>query len=552
MSAQNPSSPKTGRKPWVVLLVLCLWLATVGNIPLWQASIEKAGGFSFWMLGWAALIMAFCAVLLLLLAWPRVLRVWASVLLVAAAMGSYFMWQYTVVLDPTMLANAVGTDVREVRDLLSWRMLASLLLIAGLPMFWLWRQPIAWHGALGQLWRNVLSLLLAVLLAVGLLLLIYSSFSSFMRTHTELRYMINPLNSVYSLAYVAVDTLPKTQKPLQVVGEDARLGASHAQARRPLLLVLVVGETARAANFGLAGYARNTTPGLQRWREQEGLVYFSQVQSCGTNTAVSVPCMFSPLTRKDGGDDTPEHENLLDVLQRAGLAVLWIDNQSGCKGVCSRVEKADTRALTVPGLCADGECVDEVMLHELDARIAALPAERRARGVVLVMHQMGSHGPAYYKRTRGEHKVFLPECRQNTLSECEPQQLVNAYDNTIAATDRFLTRTLEWLKQRSDRGQADTGLLYASDHGESLGEGRIYLHGLPYAVAPKEQTHVPMLTWLSKPLQDRLALNMACLRDKSGEPYSHDHWFHTVLGLADVQTQAHEAALDIVQSCKKH
>ncbi len=354
---------------------------------------------------------------------------------------------------------------------------------------------------------------------------------------------------MYAASRLAVDQLPRQVQALKPVGEDAQLGASYAAQARPPLLMLVVGETARAQNFGLNGYTRNTTPALARWQADEGLVNFSQVQSCGTNTKVSVPCLFSPLTRTQGGDKTPEHENLLDVLQRAGLAVLWIDNQAGCKGVCARVPNASTLDLKLPGLCDSGECLDPAMLVGLDERIAALDPVRRARGVVLVMHQMGSHGPAYFKRSAPDRKPFLPECTSNTLSDCPPEQLVNAYDNSIATTDHFLDLSLQWLKAKEKAGAFQTGLIYLSDHGESLGENGLYLHGVPYALAPQQQTHVPMVAWLSPSLQQRSGVGGACLRAQADKPISHDHLFHSVLGLMDVQTQAHELSLDILAPC---
>jgi len=260
--------------------------------------------------------------------------------------------------------------------------------------------------------------------------------------------------------------------------------------------------------------------------------------------------MFSPQGRRHY-DETAirSQESLLHVLARAGVSVAWRDNQSGCKGVCDRVPHASTRELNLPGVCADGECFDEALLQGLDERIAALDPQRRARGVVLVMHQMGSHGPAYSRREPANHKPFQPECTSNTLSECAADQLVNAYDNSIAYTDHFLDQTLQWLQTQADQGRYDTGLLYVSDHGESLGENNLYLHGLPYALAPDQQTRVPMVTWLSAGLQQRSGVSADCLRQQAARPLSHDHVFHSVLGLMDVQTAVHQPALDLYRPC---
>jgi lipid A ethanolaminephosphotransferase len=539
-------------RPAVAVWALALWLACVGNLPLWQR-IDALGGAPAHRIaliaGLGLLVLGAIAALLSLLAWPRVFRPAASALLLMAAFNTHFMWQYGAVIDPTMLANVVHTDVREVRDLLSWSLPGTVLLVAGLPLLVIWRWPVAKRRWLPQTVRNALGALSGLVLVVLAALLSYQGLASLMRNHKDLRFMINPLNTVYAGTRLAVDQLPRQVRPLQPVGEDAALGASYAQQARPPLLVLVIGETARAQNFGLNGYERNTTPALARWQAQGDLVNFKQVLSCGTNTQVSVPCLFSPLTRAQGGDKTPEQENLLDVLQRAGLAVLWIDNQAGCKGVCDRVPNARAGDHAVPGLCDGGECLDAALLDGLDQRIAALDPARRARGVVLVMHQMGSHGPAYAHRAPDDRKPFLPECRSATLSDCPHEQLVNAYDNSIAYTDHFLDLTLQWLQARAARGSEDTGLIYVSDHGESLGENGLYLHGVPHAFAPEQQTHVPMVGWFSPGLRQRTGLSMGCLRQHAADPVSHDHFFHSVLGLMDVQTRAYQPELDALMPC---
>ena len=542
----------TERRPVHAVWLIALWLAGPGNLPLWHRIFGLEGTLVrrlVLLAGLGLIVVAATAALLSLLAWPRIFRPAATLLVLVAAFNTHFMWQYGVVMDPTMLANVAHTDIREVRDLVSLHLVGTVLLVAGPPLWWLWHRPVVSRAWWAQTGRNLIGVVVGLLVVVGAGLASYQGLASLMRNHKDVRYMINPLNSVYAATRVAADQLPQQVRTLQPTGEDARLGASYANQVRPPLLMLVVGETARAQNWGLNAYPRETTPALRRWQEQNGLVNFPQVRSCGTNTQVSLPCIFSPLSREDGGDRTPTQENLLDVLQRAGLAVLWLDNQSGCKGICDRVSHASTSELNLPGLCEGGECFDEALLIGLDERIAALDPVRRARGVVLVLHQMGSHGPAYSKRTPVARKPFLPECTSNTLSACAPEQLVNAYDNTIAYTDHFLDQSLQWLQRQSTEGRFDTGMIYVSDHGESLGENGLYLHGVPYAFAPEQQTHMPMVGWLSPALQQRSGVSTDCLRQQAAAQLSHDNLFHTVLGLMDVSTQARDNALNVVAPC---
>ena len=546
--------PRSNRAPWhptALLLILALWLATVGNLPLWKALWrlpETHGLQAVLTLGSLVLVVLAATVLLLgLFIWPRWLKPAGIALLLITASSSYFMSSYGIVIDPSMLTNVVQTDMGEALDLLSWPLVVTLALGAVLPGIWWWRQPVRTVGT-GRLMAQQLGTgLLGLMVAVAMLWISFQDVASLMRNHKTLRYMINPFNSVYAVARVSVGRAAQAQQVLQPTGMDAHLTAPGNSVDTSPLIVLVVGETARAANFGLGGYTRDTTPLLKQLQSEGDLVYFSNVSSCGTNTQTSVPCMFSPQGREtfDGGDT--HQENLLDVLQRAGLAVLWLDNQSGCKGVCDRVPHADTRNLNLPDICPDGECFDEAMLRALPDELARLDPERRARGTVVVMHQMGSHGPAYYKRSPPAMKLFQPECTSNALQECPPEQLQNAYDNSLRNTDHLLAETVRWLQTL----QRPTALVYVSDHGESLGEKGLYLHGMPYRMAPTEQTHVPMLAWASKALQQTQGLRLECLKGQAEQPWSHDNLFHTILGLARVGTTALDGKLDMLAPCTR-
>ena len=555
------AAPAASRKPLnatTLALLAALWIASVCNWPLWRAllalpEMHTPRGALF-IVSFGLMIAALTTALLSLLAWRHTIKPAIAVFVLSAALGAHFMGSYGVVIDPTMMVNVLHTDARETRDLLGPRMLASVAFLAVLPMLLLWRVRVQRVGVGRQLLRNALVMVACVVLLAALAALSFASLSSTMRNHKSLRYMINPINSFYSLARVAFEANALPQGPPVAIGKDARLLARPPGAKPPLLM-LMVGETARADHFSLNGYARPTNAETSAL----GVLSFRDVTSCGTNTAASLPCMFSHLGREGFVGRAAEHENLLDLLQHAGLAVLWLDNQSGCKGLCERVPNAFARdappgTAHAEGLCSDGECLDEALLTGLDARLAALPAEQRARGVVLVLHQMGSHGPAYFKRAPLQRKPFVPECTTNVLQQCEHQQLINAYDNSIAYTDHVLAKAIAWL---SRQGAAhDPALLYVSDHGESLGENNLYLHGLPYALAPREQKHVPMVLWVPPPSATDTANSTAtaamvtCLRGRLDAPLTHDNLFHSVMGLVGVRSAEYQAALDALQPCR--
>lgn len=523
-----------------------LWMASLGNAALWRElqalGLLNAPGGPLLALTLGGMLACLLFAVLSLLAWRPLLKPAITLLLVVSAAGAYFMWTYHAVIDSGIAASALQTDWEEVRALLDPSFALALLALAVLPALVVWRLPLARRAWPRQALRNAGAALLALLLFAALLLASFQPLASTMRNHKHLRYLLNPLNSLYALGQSALGG-HRARGSIAPVGLDAHL---LAPGGKPPLLVLVVGETGRSGNFGINGYARDTTPELR----QAGVASFRDAWSCGTHTAASVPCMFSHLGRDGFLAREQEAENLLDVLQHAGLAVLWIDNQpGGCKGVCDRVPHVNTSALPDPALCPGGQCQDGILLAGLDERLAALPAERRAHGVVLVLHQMGSHGPAYAERSPPAFKRFQPECTSAHLPDCSGEQLRNAYDNSIAYTDHVLGSAIAWLRRRADY---DGALLYVADHGESLGENNLYLHGLPYALAPDVQKHVPWITWLSPGFEQRTGLSLACLRSRADARITHDHLFHSVLGLLQVGTSAYRRDLDAYADCGAH
>jgi len=538
------------RSPRTIALWLALWLAVVGNLALWRELYRIGGGPAafFSALGAFVVVLVAIAALMLLTAWGRWMKpVWIAILL-AAGVAQHFMLTYGVVMDTAMLANTAQTDVREVSDLLGWAFLANMLLVVAVPAFLIVRVPVQRTPWWPQIWRNAVLLACALALTAAGAFAMFSTLAPLVRNHMHLRYIVNPIAGFTSAVLVGLRPLLRKKKELVPITAGTALGPSYAGAHKPPLLVIVVGETARADHFSLNGYPRDTNPELAG----AGVLSFHDVRSCGTDTRDSVPCMFSPLAKAEFEKRNAEHENLLDVLQAAGLAVLWIDNQAGCKEVCARVPSASTSdlpAAVAATLCRDGECLDDALLVGLDERIAQLPEERRRRGIVLVMHQMGSHGPAYYKRSAPAQKKFLPECTNTALGQCDHEQLINAYDNTIVATDRFLAQTIAWLKGHG--ADSAPALLYMSDHGESLGELGIFLHGLPYAFAPEAQKRVPFIAWLGAGMQAWRGVDVACLGRALDTPLSHDNLYHTVIGLLDVTTPTYGAPLDAFAACRK-
>jgi lipid A ethanolaminephosphotransferase len=533
------------------MLWLSLFWLPVANHRFVLASLEGREPLApaTWALA-AALVVALVAIHYLLLAplaWGRAAKPVLIVMLVVAALASHYVRDFGVYLDPAMLRNALRTDLHEASEVIGWRLGLSLLLLAALPGWWLWRRPLVqrpWPKALAIRGASVLLALLALVVAV---LVAFQPLASLMRNQRELRYLITPANAVYSLAAAARSERVVAAAPRQPVGRDAVLGPAFAGRARPAVVVLVVGETARAANWGLNGYLRDTTPRLAALRTAagSGLVNFADVTSCGTDTETSLPCMFATVGRRNYNERRiRSSENLLHVLASAGVGVQWRDNQSGCKGVCDGFPNTTVSALAPPGLCQGGHCLDEGLLHGLVEQLAGTQGAQ-----LVVLHQLGNHGPAYFRRVPPAFERFTPICRHDDLQRCTREEIVNAYDNALLYTDHVLARLIGQLQVRA--GMMDSAVVYVSDHGESLGEHRLFLHGMPWAIAPDVQKKVPMVMWLSPGFASARGIDRDCLAQRAARPVQHDHLMHTVLGLLDVSTQVREPQYDLVGPCTR-
>jgi lipid A ethanolaminephosphotransferase len=535
---------KPVRPEWVTLIASAFLLAGF-NLVLWQHLFEitaSDGKGLVMRVAFGAMVLAAFNIVLTLLAFRRVMKPALILMFMISAGVAYFMSQYGVLIDTGMLRNFAQTNATEVRDLLSLKLLAYIVLLGVLPSWLLWKTPVNYRRWHRELLSKALVSVASVAVIGGVALVNYQGLSSLFRNHHELRLMVVPSNYIGASFGYLREQVVSARQPFMKIGEDAQLNASwQAHDGRKSLTVLVVGESARAENFGILGYSRDTTPKLNK---EAGLIAYTDVHSCGTETAVSVPCMFSEMTRKDyDASKAKNEEGLLDVLKRAGLDVIWRDNQSGCKGTCDRVTLDDVSNLKDPVLCADSECRDEILLQGLQHFIDNLNKD-----TVLVLHQMGSHGPEYFKRYPKEFERFTPVCESNALNNCSRDSIVNGYDNTLVYTDHVLSTLIDLL--RKNQGKVDTAMLYLSDHGESLGEYNLYLHGTPYMLAPEQQKRVAMLAWFSDNYQKSFSVDTQCLQQSRDKPLSQDNLFHSMLGLLEVNSKVYDKGLDMFAGCR--
>ena len=525
-----------------LLFLTCCYITLIINLPfLLKAgyAITSLADYNvLFLLSLPLFLLSLTLIFQSLFAFRWITKPLLILVVICSSLLFYATVTYGIIFDYGMIQNTVETDSAEVFSYINIYAIFFFIVFGFLPSLYIYGVQLSYKSFFYELLSRLKLISLAVVATVIIGCFFYSNYAAVGRNNKELISYIIPYKMVDSsvkfirnqyiyppLKFKLLDTAPSIERD------------NH----RKHVTVLVLGETARAQSFSLNGYEKPTN----QFTQQQNVVSFSNVSSCGTATAVSVPCMFSRLNKADYNKRiATSQQNVVDLIHLAGADVLWISNNNGsCKGVCTRVKSQQISTDKGNSLC-DGEyCYDEALLKPLQIKLENLTSEN----TLIVLHMMGSHGPTYFKRYPENKRVFIPDCRRSDIQNCTHEQLVNTYDNTIAYTDYVLSEVVKKLGQLSDESNIESSLLYISDHGESLGESGVYLHGLPYSFAPKEQTHVPMIYW-TDPMQTDF--NLACLSQSQNISISHDNIFDTLLSIMSVRTQAYHMDNDPFKHCK--
>ncbi|MGA4440471.1 phosphoethanolamine transferase [Psychrobacter pocilloporae] len=520
-----------------LIIIVALYLVATANIGFFEQVLDvypfsKNVGF---ILSITGLLFGLMWLVLQLLCYRPIAKPILIALLITAAICGYFTDAYGTIFDSNMLINSLETDQAEAMGLFAPSMVIQVLLLGVLPAFIISKirlKRFTWQRSILQ---KTATLILSIAVIAACLLPFGDQYASFFRQHKEVRSYANPITPIYSTIKLGENYVNELGHPdtFTLHATDAKRVAptsstTNSSAAKPKLMVFVVGETARADHFGLNGYTRNTTPLLSK---QSNLYSFKDAVSCGTSTAYSVPCMFSYANRENYDIDTAKYnENVLDTLSKQGVNVVWRDNNSSSKGVADRVTFEDYKTADTNPNC-DVECRDIGMLDGFDKLVKSGSSPKETpKDTLILLHQMGNHGPAYYQRYPKEFETYKPVCMTNELSKCDTQSVINGYDNTILYTDYFLNNVIDTLKTYEQ--DYDVVMVYMSDHGESLGENNIYLHGLPYKFAPDTQKHVPAVIW--SPNSNNIDADS--LSNMSSQPVSHDFITPTLLSFFGITT----------------
>ena len=518
-----------------LIIAVALYLVATANISFFRhvLAIYPFADHIGFIVSLTGLLFGLMWLLFQLLCYRPTAKVVLIAMVIIAAICGYFTDAYGTIFDRNMLINSLETDQAEAMGLMAPSFVIRLLLLGVLPAFIISKIRLkrpTWRRAILQ---KTATLIMSIALIAVCLLPFGDQYASFFRQHKLVRSYANPIMPIYSAVKLGMDYVDDLRRPDTMIlhATDAKRIAPVSSTAKPKLMVFVVGETVRADHIGLNGYKRDTMPLLA---SQPDIYSFKNATSCGTSTAYSVPCMFSYANREDYDVDTADYnENVLDTLNKQGVKVVWRDNNSSSKGVADRVTFEDYKTNKLNPEC-DIECRDVGMLDGFDTLVKSgtgVKSDAAPQDTLILLHQMGNHGPAYYQRYPKAFEEYKPVCMTNELSKCDDQSVINGFDNAIRYTDYFLNETIKKLKPYEQ--DYDVMMVYISDHGESLGENNIYLHGLPYNIAPDAQKEIPVIIWSPK----NNGIDANSLSTMLDQPVSHDFITPSLLSFFGITTQ---------------
>lgn len=532
--------PTISRFTFVILT--SIYILALCNMTFWAKAWNYSSQDTLFLVGMAIFLLFTLNALIGSFAYKYALKPVAIIFVIVAGTSAYFADTFGTIIDRSMINNALATDQAEAGELLTASFFIHMGLYVILPVALLLWIKIKFNNFKKTYFQNVAFVSACLVVVVAIVLPNFSGYASIARNHRDLVKNLHPSQPMFALLQVASRNFIEKDMPLVSIGADAHFDVDIAEhgEKKPKLTIMVLGETARAKSFSLNGYERETNPKLKK----HDVFNFENVKSCGTATAVSVPCMFSHFGKGGfSGGEAKYTENVLDIITKAGVHTAWFNNNSGSKGQADRIHYVNLKVSADPKYCSEDGCFDEILIEEMRNYVDTLDI----KDTLIVLHQLGSHGPSYYKRVPQSFKKFFPECATAELNKCSQEEIINAYDNTILYTDYVLAKIIDYLKSKADN--YDTSMLYVSDHGESTGEYGLYLHGLPYALAPDEQVNVPFIAWMSDAIIRQEEINRECMHAMAKLPLSHDNFFHTLLELVEVDTEEYNPKLDVFYEC---
>ncbi len=506
------------RKPISLFVFSCI--VSIGtlllyNIPFFHYvadnSNESAGGRIFLLTSLVVIMLAlnFMMTCLVMFLMRIVGRILLAIFSVINATAVYFIVTYSVMIDATTIENVFNTRYSEASGFFSWGLWLFILAFGVLPALWCLLQPVV----IGKARK------LAVYCGSSLAIVLVVALANFNQTlfisqhDTELGGLLQPWSYLVNICRIASFSMDEQAEEIKL--PDGRI-ADNDKA----VVVLVIGESARKANFQLYGYKRDTNPLLSKLQDLK--VY--EATSCATYTTAGSKAILEP---KDSGD---LYELLPNYAFRTGVDVAWRTSNWGEPPI--HIDEY----LTDDELGDQYPDVDKNYDGILFAGIRQRIESGKSNKVLIIIHTSTSHGPKYADKYPKDFEVYKPVAKNVEEGEKNVGLLVNAYDNTIRYTDFLLDNLITTLRAMTDWKSA---MIFISDHGESLGENKMFMHGLPMKLAPKEQYEIPFLVWTSDNFRDYKT------KDELPAVLEQHYIFHSVLNLLSIESPAYNKEFDI-------
>ncbi|WP_316633361.1 phosphoethanolamine--lipid A transferase EptA [uncultured Flavobacterium sp.] len=417
----------------------------------------------------------------------------------------YFINTYSVIVDESMIGNVLNTNYEESSSFFSFKLILYVVFLGIIPSIYIIKAKI-----INTTLKKFLTLSSLTLLFIAVL--VFANASNWLwidKNSKQLGGLAMPWSYSVNLSLFYVHKYKKNEK-------EILLPNATIKDNQKSVVVLVIGESARSQNFSLYGYGKNTNPLLSKI---SNLFHFNAT-SCATYTTAGVKC----ILEHTNSDDL--YEILPNYLYRNNVEVIWRTSNWGEPPV--HIEKYQNRDVLKKD-CKGEDCnYDEVLLTGLKEQILASKKNK----ILIVLHTSTSHGPTYSKKYPPRFEVFKPVCNSVELGKCSQNELLNAYDNTIVYTDYILSNVIDDLKQLKEYKST---MIFVSDHGESLGEKNLYMHGVPISFAPKEQYEIPFIVWVSD--------NSRQL--KPNKTLTQNHVFHSVLNFLNIQSPVYNEEMNI-------
>lgn len=421
------------------------------------------------------------------------------------AIAVYFINTYGVIIDESMIGNILNTNYQESSSFFSIKLILYIILLGVIPGVYIIKVKIINV----TLRRFLITSSLALLFILTLVFANGSNWLWIDKNSKKLGGLAMPWSYTVNISLFYIHKHKANEK-------EILLPNATIKDNMKSVVVLVIGESARSENFSLYGYNRNTNPLLSK---TSNLFHFNAT-SCATYTTAGVKCILEHT------DSNKLYEILPNYLYRNNVAVIWRTTNWGEPPV--HIKNYQNRDALKPNCKGEGCNYDEILLAGLKEQILASTKNK----ILIVLHTSTSHGPTYSKKYPPQFESFKPVCNSVELGNCSQTELINAYDNTIVYTDYILSELINNLKQLPDY---DSAMIFVSDHGESLGENNLYMHGLPISIAPKEQYDIPFIVWVSD----------GSKKLKPNKTVSQNYVFHSVLNFLNIQSPIYNEEMNI-------